>query len=288
MVNAEKIWKIIDIIKVSENALKEKNISKARLNAELLLANTLNTERINLYLNFDKPLTETEIKLYKEKLKRRLHFEPLQYIIGSTEFYGLKFKVTPDVLIPRPETELLVEKSLEIISSSGKETINILEVGTGSGCISIAIASKSKCKVDAIDISKESINIAKENSNLNGTSESINFFVKNIFDGIDLTKYDLIVSNPPYIPISEFELLPPEIKNYEPKSALTDDEDGLSFYRKLFHLLIEQRINTPVLLEIGDKKREAIGKVLNEFGIERYCFYKDYGNMERVLELKLI
>lgn len=283
MVNAEKIWKIIDIIKVSENALKEKNISNARLNAELILANTLNIKRIDLYLNFDKPLSESELKLFKEKLKRRMHYEPLQYILGFAEFYGLKFKVTPDVLIPRPETELLVDKSLDIIVLSGKEITNILEIGTGSGCIAISIATKCNCIIDSIDISDEAIKIAKENSTINGTDKSINFFVKDIFDEIDLTKYDLIVSNPPYIPADEFISLPEEIKNFEPKYSLTDDRDGLTFYRKFLNLLIEKKIKAPLLLEIGDNKSESVRNLLKEYGIEKYCFYKDYGNMERVL-----
>ena len=160
MTQTLKSWSILEILKVTENALREKGIDNPRLNAEALLADTLNTERINLYLDFEKPLKESEISAYRDKIKRRLKHEPLQYIRGFVEFYGMSIKVNPSVLIPRHETELLVEKSIEIIAQQNNP--RILEIGTGSGCIATTVAAKLDCKIDAIDISEEALGVLKK------------------------------------------------------------------------------------------------------------------------------
>ena len=283
-----KTWRIIDIIKASEKVLKEKNITNPRLNAELLLAEALNTKRINLYLNFEKPLGEGEIKLYKDKLKRRLDHEPLQYILGHAEFYGLDFKVNKNVLIPRPETEILADKSVEVLTQFNSANPRILEIGTGSGCISIAIASKINCKIDAIDRSEEALEVARGNSKANGTVSKINFVQKDLFtDFVDFNDYDLVVSNPPYIPIGEYGSLQNEIKDYEPKYALTDGNDGLEFYRRIIALLRNTNTKTFALLEIGDGKRKNIENILEQESTLKYRFHKDYLNIDRVVELEV-
>src|SRR5688572_5911312 len=178
---AVKTWKILDLLKVTEEHFRKNNIESPRLNAELLLSGTLNTKRINLYLDFEKPLTESELTDYREKIRRRLTCEPVQYILGEAEFYGLKIKVNPDVLIPRQETELLVDKALEMIHNDRLENPNILEIGTGSGCISIAIASKVLCNITAIDISRKALETASENSAANNTTTKITFEHKDFF-----------------------------------------------------------------------------------------------------------
>src|SRR6187399_986204 len=162
-----KTWSVLEILKVTEAAFTEKGITNSRLNAELLLSDVTGHSRFDLYLNFEKPLTENEVSAYREKVKRRLKFEPLQYILGKTEFYSLNFKVTPDVLIPRQETEILVEKVLEYIKPDSKP--KIFEIGTGSGCIAVAIAANTDCTIDAVDISEAALEIAKENSGINST-----------------------------------------------------------------------------------------------------------------------
>lgn len=284
MAEVSKIWRIIDLLKITEGLLEEKGISSPRFNAELLLSDTLKTNRMDLYLNFEKPLLDSELNDFRAKIKRRLNREPLQYITGNCGFYGLNFKVDPSVLIPRPETETLVDTLLEKIRSGNLENPKILEIGTGSGCISIAIASKIPCSIDAIDTSPEVLKIAGENSELNNTSSNINFQLKDIFSDIeDFSGYDVVISNPPYVAIDELESLEPEVKDFEPLAALTDSGDGLKFYRRIIELAGNTKGKTKLLLEIGDGKRESIEKLLNDLGISNYGFYKDLLNIDRVM-----
>ncbi|NOS84308.1 MAG: peptide chain release factor N(5)-glutamine methyltransferase [Ignavibacteria bacterium] len=282
-----KTWTVLDILKVTEAAFRERGITNPRLNAELLLADTTGDSRINLYLNFEKPLTENEVSGYRDKVKRRLKFEPLQYIRGKTEFYSLEFRVTPDVLIPRQETEILVEKVLEYIKESGIECPKILEIGTGSGCISIAITANSECNIRAFDVSNEAIKVAELNSAANGTAEKVKFEAKDFFDPeVTFEGFDIIVSNPPYISAQDVPGLNEEVNGYEPYIALTDDGDGLSFYKKIFELYNASQNKPAVFLEIGDGKKEAIVKLLSESDIKNYNIHNDLMNMPRVLEIK--
>lgn len=282
-----KTWTVLDILKVTEAAFRERGISNPRLNAELLLADTTGDSRINLYLNFEKPLTESEVSLYRDKVKRRLKFEPLQYIRGKTEFYSLEFNVTPDVLIPRQETEILVEKVLEYIKVSGLECPKILEIGTGSGCISIAIAANAECNIRAFDISNEAVKVAELNSAANGTGDKIKFETVDFFDpGVTFEGYDIIVSNPPYISANDVPGLNEEVNGYEPYIALTDDGDGLSFYKRIFELYNVTQNKPFIFLEVGDGKKEAIVNLLSDTNINNYIIYNDLMNMPRVLEIK--
>ena len=282
-----KTWTVLDILKVTEAAFRERGITNPRLNAELLLADTTGDSRINLYLNFEKPLTENEVSGYRDKVKRRLKFEPLQYIRGKTEFYSLEFRVTPDVLIPRQETEILVEKVLEYIKVSGIECQKILEIGTGSGCISIAIAANAECHIRAFDVNSEAIELAQLNSAANNTAEKVMFDVKDFFDPeVTFEGFDIIVSNPPYISAQDVPGLNEEVNGYEPYIALTDDGDGLSFYKRIFELYNTSLNKPAVFLEIGDGKKEAIVKLLSESNIENYNIHNDLMNMPRVLEIE--
>jgi release factor glutamine methyltransferase len=284
MEQTKTTWHVLELLKVTEKLLKEKNIENARLNAELLLSDTLKMPRIKLYLDFEKPLKENEISEYRTKIRRRLNHEPLQYILGYAEFYGLRFGITPEVLIPRPETELLVEKAVESISSFEMINPKILEIGTGSGCISIAVASKVNCTIDAIEISEESLNIARKNSESNGTTSKINFLNKNILtDYTSFNGYDIALCNPPYVPKNEFETLQAEIKKFEPRSALTDEGDGLSYYRKIFGLFKETSAGIKIFMELGDGKKDEVEKLLKSSRISNYDIYKDYHGIERVL-----
>ena len=282
-----KTWTVLDILKVTEAAFRERGITNPRLNAELLLADTTGDSRINLYLNFEKPLTESEVSLYRDKVKRRLKFEPLQYIRGKTEFYSLEFMVTPDVLIPRQETEILVEKVLEYIKVSGLECPKILEIGTGSGCISIAIAANAECNIKAFDVSSEAVKVAEINATANGTSDKIKFETVDFFDpGVTFEGYDIIVSNPPYISAQDVPGLNEEVNGYEPYIALTDDGDGLSFYKRIFELYNVTQNKPFIFLEVGDGKKEAIVKLLSESSVNNYIIHNDLMNMPRVLEIK--
>jgi release factor glutamine methyltransferase len=280
----EKSWTILEILKSSEEVLKNKNIKNPRLNAEILLSDTLNIKRIELYLNYDKPLNKQEIDLYKDKLKRRMNREPLQYIRGFTEFYGLRFNVNNSVLIPRQETELLVEKSIEIIKQF--QNPRLIEIGTGSGCIAAAIGKNSVCTIDAIDIDENSLSLASENAALNCV-QNINFIKRDIRSFSNFNDYDIVVSNPPYIPKKEFASVEEEVRNYEPHAALTDDSDGLTYYNIIFDLAINTGRALHLLLEIGDGKRNIVEKLLLDKKIKEYTFFKDLLNIDRVLHIKL-
>jgi release factor glutamine methyltransferase len=287
MAEAVKTWNVLDIIKVTEKLFADKGIANPRLNAELLLAETLQTGRMSLYLNFDKPLTENELSGFRSKVKRRLQREPLQYIIGKTEFYGLEFKVSPAVLIPRQETELLVDTALGIIKSSGLVNPKILDIGTGSGCITIAIASKTDCRIDAIDISEDALETALKNSSDNNTSGKITFSKKDILkDSIDFGTYDLIISNPPYIAASEMETLQPEVRQFEPGTALTDGGDGTVFYKRIFDLALNSSKPVKLLLELGDGKAGIIKDLTNNYTFGKIEIYKDLIGIQRVLYIE--
>lgn len=279
----DKAWKILDLLKTTEELFRNRNFINPRLNAEMLLADTLKTERIKLYIDFEKPLTEPELDRFRLKVKRRLANEPLQYITGKAHFYGLEFSVNPAVLIPRPETELLVEKALEIIKGNRKP--KILEIGAGSGCISVSIAANVNCQIDAIDVSGSAIETASANAADNVLKGEITFSEKNVLGSeINFAGYDLIISNPPYIPGAEMTGLEPQVRDFEPSIALTDNGDGLEFYRRIFELYNTAGTKPAVLLEIGDGKKEAVEKLLQDFKILKYTFHKDLLNIFRVLE----
>lgn len=287
MEEAVKTWNVLDIIKVTEKLFADKGIANPRLNAELLLAETLQTGRMNLYLNFDKPLNENELSGFRLKVKRRLQREPVQYILGKTEFYGLEFKVSPAVLIPRQETELLVDTALGIIKSSGLVNPKILDIGTGCGCISIAIATKTDCRIDAIDVSEDALETALENSSDNNTSDKISFFKKDILkDSIVFGTYDLIISNPPYIAANEMETLQPEVRQFEPASALTDGKDGTDFYKRIFDLASNSSKPVKLLLELGDGKAGIIKDLTKNYTFCKIEIYKDLMGIQRVLYIE--
>lgn len=276
---------VLDALNSASNYFHSKGIKSSRLNAELLLSHVLNCKRLELYLSFDRPLQKSEIDSYRELLKRRSTFEPLQYIIGKVEFYGLEFEINKSVLIPRPETELLVEAVIEAVGKD--ESINILDIGSGSGNISIALAKNiSSCRVVGLDISEEAIEIAKRNAKLNGVDNQLMFMKKNIFNGIDIleNKFDVIVSNPPYVSIDDFNNLDPELRLYEPKIALTDEKNGLSFYRKISSLSGTLLKSSGMLFfEIGAGQAKEVKKILMDDGFKNILIKKDYSDIERII-----
>lgn len=284
MAETLKTWRVLDILKVTEAAFADKGIKNPRLNAELLLCDITGDKRIELYLNFEKPLTKAEVDAYRQHVKRRLAFEPLQYILGKTEFYGLNFRVNCSVLIPRQETEILVEKALEYITNCKPDNPKILEIGTGSGCISAAIAANTVCEIDAVDVSPEAVNLATENASNKELKGKIIFSVKDLFNDINSFEgYDIVVSNPPYIAASDVPGLDEEVNGYEPVIALSDNDDGLSFYRKIFQLFNSVNKKPVLLLELGDGKKEQTINLLKENGILSYKIFNDLIGIPRVL-----
>jgi release factor glutamine methyltransferase len=276
---------VLELINLSTDYLKNKGIDSPKLNAELLLAKVLNCKRLDLYLAFDRPLVENELTVYRDYIKRRSKNEPLQYIVGSVEFYGLEFIVNSSVLIPRQETEILVETVKN--ENKDRENLKILDVGTGSGIIAVCLAKLlAGSNVLAIDSSEEALAVAKENASVNEVAGRVTFLHQDInTDDLNIgNDFDIVVSNPPYISNSEYHNLQPELRLYEPKIALTDESDGLSFYkaitRKASKLLSN---NGKIYFEVGQGQYSFVEEILKSENFGNIKNYKDYLNIERVV-----
>ncbi len=283
-----QLTRLIDILKYSTTLLESKGFDESRLNVELLMADVLNCDRMKLYLDFEKPLSVPERNKFKEYLLRRLNYEPVQYITGKTNFFGYDIIVNESVLIPRPETEILVEEVLKDIYSCDAKQISILEIGTGSGCISIALSKETEkknidCIIDTMEVSIDAINLAQKNSRMNNVSSGkINFIHKDFLTIQEIgNHYDYIVSNPPYISNADYSGLEKDVKGYEPKIALTDENDGLSFYRKIFD--VTKDLNASVFLEIGYNQEESIKAI---FKNKNVLYKEDYSGIKRIMFVK--
>ena len=281
---------VLEVIKLSTEYLQKKGVESPRANAEILLAEILKCKRLELYLAFDKPLAENEVQVYREAIRKRGLRIPLQYIVGNVEFYGLKLIVNENVLIPRPESELLVEK---IINDSDKSNnLKILDIGVGSGNISLSITKNlPNSKVVAIDISKSALDVANQNAEINSLQDRIEF---RLFDFMNddlnsLGKFDLIVSNPPYVSENDYESLEPELKNHEPKIALTDNSNGISFYKHIIEAS-NQLLKKPgkIYFELGIDQSIQVQKYFEQNNFTNIKITKDYSGIDRIIcgELK--
>jgi len=235
------------------------------LDAEVLLAQVLKTDRKGVYLSLPNTVSEQEKETLQSLIARRINGEPVSYIIGRKEFWSLSFKVNPAVMIPRPETEILVEEALKIFSSYSSPSI--LEIGTGSGAISIALASEvPQASIIAIDISFEALTVAKKNASSHGMG-SIQFIEGNLYEPLKKGGgiFDLIISNPPYIPTNEISHLPPGVRNYEPLVAFDGGANGLGLHRKIIgeahHYL---KLGGHLLLEFGEGQGQEVAKIISE------------------------
>lgn len=283
MNNKNQILTVLNAIQLSTSYLEEKGIESPRMNAELLLAHVLNCKRLDLYLSFDRPLLEEELVQLREFIARRGKFEPLQYILGEVEFYNLNFKVDKSVLIPRPETELLVDEAINLINEYNYT--NILDVGTGSGNIPVSLAANlNGVTITSIDISKEAIDTAVKNAEKNNVRDKINFIISDIADYVPDQKFDVIVSNPPYVSSQEYQNLQKEITAYEPRESVTDNDDGFKFYRNILsnndRLL---RSNGFVIFEIGQGQESTLYKLFEEHSFEHVKTIKDLQNIDRII-----
>ena len=270
---------VFEIIKFGSNLLKEKKISSFILDSEILLSKTLNKTREEILINLDQKISTKNIFAYKEYLKRRSNNEPIAYILGEKEFWSKKFFVNKGTLIPRPETELLVDKILKIYR---EKKISILDIGTGSGCILISLLSNLKNSNGiGVDVSKNAILIAKKNALKYKLTKRVKFQNKS-FNNIFSKKFDLIVSNPPYIDSKNLKNLSDDIKRYEPRIALDGGNDGLDLIKKVIykstHIL---KIKGMLALEIGNEQIKKVSKILidNNFRISHVI--KDYKNNVR-------
>ncbi len=278
-------WTVLSLIQWSTGHLEDMGFDETRLHAELLLAHVLGLKRLQLYLQFDRPLTPDELASFKRVFKRRLDHEPLQYILGETEFMGITLAVAPGALIPRPETELLVEKVVAHVRSLDRESVRVLDVGTGSGNIAIAVARLApSARVTAVDHSPEALTIARLNVERHH-EKHVSVRQGDVRQGVwDADSYDVVVSNPPYIAIDEYLKLQPEVRDHEPRIALTDEGDGLSFYRTLFALAAKVLGSGGRLFcEIGYGQADAIGLLASSAGIQVLDIFPDLAGIPRVL-----
>lgn len=255
--------------------------------AELVLTHVLDCNRLSLYLNKDMNLSGDKSALVSSILKRRILGEPVQYILGETEFLGLKFKVDSRALIPRPETEILVEQALSQLRKMNIISPKILDLGTGTGCIAVSIAKSLKhADVWASDISSPALQLAGENAALNNVE--IKFVQSDIFNALKFQngKFDLIISNPPYISTGEFSALAKEI-SFEPPLALKAGADGLDFYRRIISQAADYlKDKGSLIFEVGINQAYLVKGMLEKEGFDQLALVKDYNNIERVVMAK--
>jgi len=285
--NKRENWRIIDLINWGEEYFNKNEFESPKQEIEWLLCDLLNYKRVDLYVNFEEIVSTTKLKLLKKWIKKRLKRMPLQYITGNTEFYGKKFFLNSDVLIPRADTERLVDESLECIKQ--KNNPKILEVGTGSGCISISLALERKdAQILSIDISENALNKAKENAEYHKTT-NVSFSKVDILNDLPKGKYDMLISNPPYISYDEMKTIMVDVKDFEPELALTDFNDGLQFYTRLSDigpLLIKKE--GWMLLEVGTNDHpKKVMRLFKSKGFKDIDLLKDYNNNKRVLRVKI-
>ena len=255
-------WTTLKVLSWTREFLNGKGITNARLEAEWMLCAATGLDRVGLYLNFEKPLNEEELARYRSMVTRRSRREPLQHILGSQEFFGAEFDVTPDVLIPRHDTETLVLEALKRAPGA----VSVLDVGTGSGCIAVALAQKlPAAHVTAVDISARALVVAQRSAVKN--SVTIEFLEGSLCGPLAGREFDLIVSNPPYIPSRDIEGLEPEVRDFDPRGALDGGVDGLDLYRALLpSSLTCLRPGGWLLVEIGAGQEHDVEQLFRDTG----------------------
>ncbi|MGC8828186.1 MAG: peptide chain release factor N(5)-glutamine methyltransferase [Verrucomicrobiia bacterium] len=300
---------VIEVIKKSADFLAKKGIESPRLDSELIISHALGIPRLHLYLNFNKTIPQDKTEIIKEMVIQRGKRIPLQHILGSAVFCGVNLKIDRRALVPRPETEILVETAIELAKTKNLVNPAVLDFGTGSGCIAIAVALKiPDAKVVGIDLSQDAIDLAKENAELNKVGTKIEFYKSS---GYDIFKnetvihphnnsigdsdiyeqkksfvFDLILSNPPYIPTDEINNLQPEVKEHDPLTALDGGKDGLDVIRYLAReSAIYLKPQGVMIIEIGAGQSAAVSDIMRENGWIIHSVIKDYNKIDRVMVL---
>ena len=270
------------VLNKASGKLKIKNIKSFRLDSELLLAKTLGISREEVLLNLDKKINQSDIKKYDFYVNLRNQYKPISQIINYKFFWKYKFFVNKDVLIPRPETELIIEKILKILPKKSEK--NILEIGTGSGCIAISlIKERPNCRIVAIDKSLKAIKVARKNAEIHQVGKKVNFLNIDI-DKYLGNKYDLVVSNPPYIKNSELLSLDRDVRFYEPKIALSGGFSGLETFLKIINKCKKLlKKNGTLVLEIGERQGIELKKNLESNEFNQIKIYKDLSGKDRCL-----
>jgi len=279
----QELWTIGRILKWTEQYFKEKGIESPRLDAEVLLSHILGRERIYLYVHFDEPLEPAELARYREAIKQRVQRVPVAYIIGEKEFMGLTFKVTEDTLVPRPDTEILVQAAIERLRARG-DASRFADIGTGTGAICLSVLHfLPKAQADTVDISPAARAVAEENAAALEVADRVTFHTGDLLAPLAGQCYDAILSNPPYIPDGDIAALAPEVRLKEPRTALAGGKDGLDFYRRL-------TADAPAHLKDGGFLAVEVGihqavpvAALAAPAFSRTEILKDYAGIERIV-----
>jgi release factor glutamine methyltransferase len=277
---------ILEAIQRSAGFLGKRGVAAPRLQVELLLAHALKMPRMNLYLNFERALSAPETETLRELVRRRGQREPLQYIVGSTSFCGLELAVSRHVLVPRPETEMLAERAWKFLGQLPPDgPARALDLGTGSGCLAIALAVHApRARVEATDLSEDALNTARQNAASLEVEGRIDFLLGDGFAALNPeNRFDLIVSNPPYIATAEIQTLEPEVRDYEPRMALDGGPDGLVFYRRIAAGAgAFLRPGGRVMLELNDHGAEKVGEIFERKGWKIEAIEPDYNQYQRI------
>ncbi|MDR3203890.1 MAG: peptide chain release factor N(5)-glutamine methyltransferase [Deltaproteobacteria bacterium] len=281
---AEKSWTVAEILAVTADFLGQKDPSCPRLEAELLLSQVLKLPRVQLYINFERSLTQEEIVSYRALVRRRAEREPVAYILGHKEFYKLDLIVNPSTLIPRPETERLVDEALRVLKSLKEEAPIAADVGCGSGAISLALAKNvTNLKVMASDISPEALLVAEKNAASFALKDRVSFFLGDLLAPFEQTKFDLICANLPYVPQDQMPTLPPDVALYEPTLALCGGAEGLAVIEKLIEAAPQNlKPGGRLLLEIWPPSLSKIEAIAKQRGLTPLTPVYDYAKKARV------
>ena len=283
-----ELWTIQKVLKWITLYFTDKGIDAPRLSAELLLGYVLGLKRIELYTQFDKPVDKQKLDILHGLVKRAGQNEPVAYLVGKTEFYSLELDITTDCLIPRPETELLVERAVEFLRMrTGRQFV--CDLCTGCGCIAVAIAGNfSDADIIATDICDAALNVAAGNIEKHQMKHRIKLLRGDLFDPVvpelDVGRFDLVVCNPPYVSASEFETLDKNVKNYEPRLALFAGEDGLDIYRRVIAQVDKfLKPDAALMLEIGYRQGQTVSQLLEQAGcFRKITVEKDFHNNDRI------
>jgi len=279
---------IHDILNEATHNFETVEIPSARLDAEVLLSFCMNCDRLDFYKNPDMPISETKLSAFRNLIARRLQWEPVAYITGRKEFWSFTLEVNNSVLIPRPDTEIIVEEALNICRKIDSPEIKILDIGTGSGAIAIALALEiTGAKVVATDISEAALNLAQKNAVTLGLKDKIDFRQGNLFESVE-GLFDIIVCNPPYISAKDYEKLPAGVKDYEPREALWAGKSGLEFYEKFTYQAAGfLQKNGWLLLEIGAKQEAGVRGIMEATGFyDSIEMSTDYAGLPRVIKAR--
>jgi len=275
---------VAEALQTGSEALGNASVASPERESSLLLRHVLQCDAAFLYAHPEHRLNAVQSILFKAVLKRRASHEPFQYISGVQEFYGLEFEVTPEVLIPRPETEILVEAAISEFRDA--KEVRFCEIGVGSGCISISIlANLPLAAAIGVDVSRTALNVARQNAGKHGVAERLGLLESDVFQTVDTADFDLIVSNPPYVPDTDVETLQHEVRSFEPRSALEGGADGLDIVRRIVEdspkFLRQKGL---LLIEIGWDQSKAVRELLEPEIWDNVQFLPDLQGIPRILK----